>query len=215
MSQLAKTIPSFHHLTQDDIPNETHASLANKACRGGARLIQYRKKQGSHEEIVEEGKKVKEVCQKWNAVFIVNDFPEIAKEIEADGVHLGKKDVRPKKARRILGEEAIIGGTANSYNDIKRLTKEPVNYVGLGPYRVTNTKDHPAPVLGTQIISLADAFPEFPVIAIGGIEPDDVESLMQGRIHGVAVSSYINNAEDPVEAASAIRERLEAYREAI
>jgi thiamine-phosphate pyrophosphorylase len=132
---------------------------------------------------------------------IINDNVTIAKEIGADGVHLGKNDMHPTEAREILGGEAIIGGTANTIEDVVQLSGSGVNYIGLGPYRFTTTKDKLSPILGlegymkimreVQMMSI-----DIPIIAIGGIVPGDVAALMETGIYGVAVSSAINQSID-------------------
>ena len=151
-------------------------------------------------KIAEETKKV---CQKYGAKLIINDNVLIAKEIGADGVHLGKEDMNPKEARKILGDNFIIGGSSNTIDDVKWLMDNGVDYIGIGPYRFTSTKQNLNPVLGLKgIAGIITQFPNssIPFIAIGGIKLEDVEPLMQTGIHGVAVSSAINMAGDKTEA---------------
>lgn len=182
----------------------TDASLAEKACAGGARWIQLRLKQVRYEAYLETAKEVQTICKQYNATFIVNDNVSLALETGAHGVHLGKDDMPPAKARELLGDDFIIGSTANSVEDIVRLSQQPINYIGLGPFRFTKTKDNLSPILGLQGYELI--FSELnkhnlqypPIVGIGGITPGDIAALMQTGLHGVAVSGIISNAADPV-----------------
>jgi thiamine-phosphate pyrophosphorylase len=120
--------------------------------------------------------------------------------VNATGVHLGKTDMPPAEARRILGDGFIIGGTANTFEDIRRLTDEGVDYIGLGPFRFTATKKNLSPILGLEgykdILSRCRAAGiALPVLAIGGITVDDIPALMQTGVSGIAVSSAIRQAE--------------------
>jgi len=128
-----------------------------------------------------------------------------ARKISADGVHLGKDDMDPKEARKILGNNFIIGGSSNTIDDVKRLIAEGVDYIGIGPYKFTSTKEKLNPVLRLEGIRANTkavktfVFSAPPLIAIGGIKLEDVEPLMETGIHGIAVSSAINLAADKSE----------------
>ncbi len=121
--------------TGAEITAEVEAFLA-----GGGRWVQLRMKEAPDGAIVEAGRAILPLCRTHGAVLIVNDRPELALEIGADGVHLGKMDATPSEARTILGPDITIGGTANTFEDIVRLQAEGVDYIGLGPYRFTTTK---------------------------------------------------------------------------
>ena len=178
--------------------------------------MQLRVKNKSFEEWLKIAEETKLVCKKYGARLIINDNVLIAKEIGADGVHLGKEDMNPKEARKILGNNFIIGGSSNTIDDVNRLMDNGVDYIGIGPYRFTSTKEKLNPILGLKGIRAIQTSKVFrattkvlktfvvsapPLIAIGGIKLEDVELLMQTGIHGVAVSSAINLAEDKTEAA--------------
>jgi thiamine-phosphate pyrophosphorylase len=207
-------ISRLHYITQD-LANYSHAQLAEFACKGGADWVQLRVKhalsaspQKGERELYDEwlkiAKKTKLVCQKYGAKLIINDNVQIAKEVGADGVHLGKDDMNPKEARKILGKNFIIGGSTNTMDDVRRMMENGVDYIGIGPYSFTSTKEKLNPVLGLEgIRAIAEKFGnQIPMIAIGGIKLKNVESLMQTGIHGVAVSSAINMEEDKSEVTS-------------
>lgn len=168
---------------------------------GGASWVQYRPKGVDNKIVVKEGQVIANLCKKHGVTFIMNDKVDIAKVLNADGVHLGKNDMKPSEARKILGDEKIIGGTANTLSDILDLVNQGVNYIGLGPFRFTNTKKNLSPVLGIEgyesmVRQLNEKNIEIPIVAIGGINEKDVQSILNTGIYGIAVSSVISEAED-------------------
>lgn len=170
-------------------------------CKGGGKWIQLRLKETDIETWINTGADVKSICNDFGAKFIVNDHVEFALRVNADGVHLGKEDMAPEKARQLLGEDKIIGGTANTAEEIIELYRKGVNYVGLGPFRQTNTKQKLAPTLGLEgyhniMNVLNDHEIKLPVFGIGGIEPGDIEELSATGIHGVVISSSLANSND-------------------
>ncbi len=192
-------ISKLHYISQETT-EKTHARLVEEACIGGVDWVQLRMKNKSYEEALEIACQVKEICKRYQVTLIINDHVAIAKEIQADGVHLGKSDMNPLKAREILGDHFIIGGTANTLEDIQVLQKACVNYIGLGPFRFTTTKENLSPVLGLkgyyQLLEKSKTEARIPMIAIGGIAAEDVEAILDTGMYGVAVSAAINNASD-------------------
>jgi len=193
-------ISRLHYITQD-IAGFTHPQLAELACIGGADWIQLRVKNKSNDDWLKIALETKSICEKYGATLIINDNIQIAKEISADGVHLGKEDMSPKEARKILGANFIIGGSSNTIDDVKGLMAHRVDYIGIGPFRFTTTREKLNPILGMEgIQKIAKEFgSKIPMIAIGGIKIEDIGSLMQTGIHGIAISSGINMAEDKSE----------------
>lgn len=168
------------------------------ALENGCSWIQLRFKKAGYEELLELAGKVKVLCCEYSATFIINDHVQIAREIDADGVHLGLQDMPVSKARSILGPDKIIGGTANTTEDVQLRIKEKCNYIGLGPFRFTETKENLSPVLGVdgyeQVLSeFTSATSEIPIYAIGGITVNDINTLMKVGVHGVAMSGAITN----------------------
>jgi len=208
-------ISRLHYITQD-LPHFSHVELAELACKGGADWIQLRVKNKSFDEWLKIAQETKLVCLKYRAKLIINDNVQIAKKISADGVHLGKDDMNPKEARKILGDNFIIGGSTNTMEDVRRMIDDGVDYIGIGPFRFTSTKEKLNPVLGLEITKVLKTFvisiSTPPLIAIGGIKLEDVEPLMQTGIYGVAVSSGINLAEDKIEMTSKFVSSLRGIR---
>lgn len=178
---------------------------AEEALRGGCRWVQLRHKNADRDTLLREGHELRRLCDSYGAVFIVDDHVELVDELNADGVHLGKNDMPPAEARKQLGVRKIIGATANSFDDIVRAAEAGADYIGLGPYRFTTTKEKLSPVLGlegyrTITAQCREAGLSLPIVAIGGIEASDVAAIMTTGVNGVAISGAIRNAPDPVEA---------------
>ncbi len=176
---------------------------AEAALKGGARWVQLRAKDISNEEFISYGEQLRVMCDKAGATFILNDRVDLVHSLEADGVHLGREDMSPSQARKILGDDAIIGGTANTIEDIDRLIGEGVDYIGLGPFRFTTTKQRLSPTLGIEgyfniVRDCIDRAYNTPIVAIGGITKEDISLIMESRVMGVALSGEILNAADSV-----------------
>lgn len=207
-----KLISHLHYITQD-LDGMDHSALALSACRAGVDWVQLRVKNRTHNELLDLALKTELICRQHHVKLIINDNVNIAKIVKADGVHLGKTDMDPREARMILGNDFIIGGTANTFEDIKKLADAGVDYVGLGPYRFTNTKENLSPVLGSEgyekILELCRKNGiNIPVIAIGGIKVEDVKPLITTGIYGIAVSSAINKSESMTESVKRFKNKL-------
>ncbi|WP_175621263.1 thiamine phosphate synthase [Chryseobacterium schmidteae] len=170
-----------------------------KAIDNGVKWIQVRWKNASENELIKLCEVSKKICSDNQTVCIINDHVQIAKDIDADGIHLGLKDTSIDIARQILGENKIIGGTANSIFDVLQRMNESCDYIGLGPLRFTSTKEQLSPILGFEgyekiIQDLKEKGLEIPkIFAIGGVVLKDIDLLQQIGIYGVAVSGQITN----------------------
>ncbi|AZB31567.1 thiamine phosphate synthase [Chryseobacterium balustinum] len=170
-----------------------------KALDNGIKWIQVRWKNAPENEFIRLCEISKKLCADNQSVCIINDYVQIAKDIDADGVHLGLKDTSIEISRQILGKNKIIGGTANSISDVLQRMNESCDYIGLGPLRFTSTKEQLSPILGFEgyqkiIQTLKEKSLEIPkMFAIGGVVLEDIELLQQIGIYGVAVSGQITN----------------------
>lgn len=187
----------LQYISQGDTQEEQLNNI-QKALEFGCRWIQLRFKKANAETLEQTALFVKELCEKFDAIFIINDHVTLAKKIDADGVHLGLTDTSIKEARELLGEEKIIGGTANTYEDVVQRFHEKCNYVGLGPFKFTSTKEKLSPIVGLEgykkiISTLKSEGIEIPIFAIGGILEEDIEPILNTSIYGVAVSGLITN----------------------
>lgn len=169
-----------------------------KALDAGCEWLQLRYKNGSKGEVLQLALSVRKIIENYNCRLIINDHPEIAKEVDADGVHLGLNDMPVAIARAIIGKNKIIGGTANTLKDVLQRHTEQCDYVGLGPFRFTKTKENLSPIVGligyNEIMSqLNEQQITIPVFAIGGIEQEDISAILQTGIYGVALSGLITH----------------------
>jgi thiamine-phosphate pyrophosphorylase len=180
---------------------KTHITAIEEALDAGCKLIQLRVRNEPETVVLHLAKAVKIMCDRYNAKLIVNDFPLVARSVNAWGVHVGLQDLPVKDVRAIVGRNMIVGGTANTFEHIRQRVQEGVDYIGLGPFRFTTTKEKLSPVLGLegyrQILSqMKTAGIQTPIVAIGGILPDDVPGLRDAGVYGVAVSGAIINTVD-------------------
>jgi thiamine-phosphate pyrophosphorylase len=185
-------IPKLHYISQGTSPNE-HLDNIQKACTSGAELVQLRLKDVSEKKFLKLANEVREITSQFQTRLIINDNYKIAKEVKADGVHLGKTDPCPTIARKYLYTWQIIGGTANTFQDCETLLDKQVNYISLGPFRVTTTKENLPPVLGLNgYTAITDVLKTgTPIIGVGGITTTDVKDLLETGVSGIAVSEAI------------------------
>ncbi len=187
------------------------------ALAGGCRWIQLRMKGATDDEVRPIARQAGEWCKSMGATFIIDDRVNLAREVEADGVHLGKDDMPVAQARRVLGDGFIIGGTANTFDDIKAHHLSGADYIGCGPFRFTTTKEKLSPILGLEgyrrIMSrMKEEGIAMPVVAIGGITPGDIPGIMQTGVTGIALSGSILNAADPIEETKKIKIAIDKWK---
>lgn len=180
------------------------AEEVQMVLEGGCKWIQLRLKDATDEEFRQTALEIIPLCKENEAFLVFDDRVELAKEMSVHGVHLGKDDMNPLLARENMGPEAIIGCTANTAADIIAFRGWDVDYVGLGPFRYTTTKSKLSPVIGIDGYRvIVDEVRKdeilLPIVAIGGITLEDIPALMATGVNGVAMSSAIINAPDPVE----------------
>lgn len=174
------------------------------ALEGGCRWVQLRMKNATDDEMRPVALEAQAMCKAAGATFIIDDHVALVKELHADGVHLGKKDMPIKEARALLGKDFIIGGTANTFEDVKAHYEDGADYIGCGPFRFTTTKKGLSPVLGIEgyrniVKGMKEAGIDLPIVAIGGITADDIPAIMATGVTGVALSGTVLRAEKPVE----------------
>ena len=174
------------------------------ALEGGCRWIQLRMKDTPDEEVRPVAIEALQMCRDVGATFIIDDRVELVKELGADGVHLGKNDMPISEARKVLGSAFIIGGTANTFEDVKAHYEASANYIGCGPFRFTTTKKNLSPVLGLEgyrhiVEQMEEANIHLPIVAIGGITAEDIPAIMQTEVTGIALSGTILHAQKPID----------------
>lgn len=190
----------------------SYIDSARIALEGGCRWVQLRMKDADEALLEETAITVQAMCRKYGATFIIDDNVLLAKQIKADGVHLGKKDMPIAEARKILGEQFIIGGTVNTFEDIlHHMRNGSPDYFGCGPFRFTSTKKNLAPTLGYEgyrdiTRRMRENNITVPIVAIGGICKEDIPSLLECGIDGIALSGSILNAACPIKEMQEITE---------
>lgn len=208
----------------------SYVDSARIALEGGCRWIQLRMKDADESLLEETALIAQKMCRDYGATFIIDDNVHLVKKIKADGVHLGKNDMPIIEAREILGDDFIIGGTVNTFNDI--LSQQPtangqwsiansqkpkVNYFGCGPFRFTSTKKNLAPILGLEgyeniISNMKRNSINIPLVAIGGITKDDISDILKTGVDGIALSGSVLKAENPVEEMKSIVEIFKSFQ---
>jgi thiamine-phosphate pyrophosphorylase len=200
-----KPIGRFHVITDTVVQDRYgHAELARLAIAGGADTIQFRDKRLADDEQIAAARETLAVCRSAGVTLIVDDRVNVASESEADGVHLGRTDAPIEAARRALGPDAIIGGTAGSVEQAVSVEGQGADYVGFGHVFPTGTKQKDGPPVGTKMLAEVCAAVDIPVIAIGGITAYNAGAVVEAGAWGVAVIGAVCGADDPEAAARAI-----------
>jgi thiamine-phosphate pyrophosphorylase len=204
-----KTIGRLHVLTDTALQSRfSHVALTELALSGGADTIQFRQKTGATKELIEIATHMRRVCAEKGAMFIVNDRIDVAIASEADGVHLGQNDFPIPLARKLLGKDCIIGGSAATMEEMKNCIREGADYVGFGPVYPTGSKDDAGPVSGIDIVKQIVESSPVPVIAIGGIDQNNASHVMGVGAHGIAVISAVCCRKDPKKAARELHDAV-------
>lgn len=171
-----------------------------KALKGGVTLLQLREKNMSTDDFINSAKEIKSLCEKYNVPLIINDNVDVAKAVNADGVHIGQNDMPAHEARKILGKSKIIGVTAKTVEQAQKAEKDGADYLGSGAIFSTTTKGD-AKKMDMQTLKSITSSVNIPVVAIGGIDGDNVLQLKGTGIVGAAVVSGIF-AQDDIETAT-------------
>ena len=182
------------------LSGNTLASQVEEALRGGATFLQLREKNASKEEIIKEALEIKEICKKYNVPFVIDDDVDIAKEVNADGVHIGQNDASYTYARDILGDNKIIGMTAHNLEEAMAAQNSGADYIGVGAVFNTSTKLDTIPMSRETLMQITSNI-SIPVVAIGGINENNILELKGSGVDGVAVISAIFSKKDITEAA--------------
>ena len=190
----------------------SHGQLARLALEGGADTIQWREKRPlTTRELIADAMAVTQACDEAGVLAIIDDRVDVLAAVGAKGLHLGAHDLPVDVARDLLGDEVVIGGTANSLEEARTVWKTQIDYIGVGPIYGTASKANPAPVMGLATLAAIVAESPVPVIAIGNITVESVEAVLATGAHGVAVLSGVSCAADPAAAAAAYATAIAGY----
>lgn len=199
-------------ITEEFCRGRTAVEVARLAIAGGVDIIQMREKDRPFNELLAKGKELLAVCKGHGVPFIVNDDPELTREIGADGVHLGQEDMRSlpvEKARAILGREAIIGISTHSLEQLRKAQGFDADYIAFGPIFPTKTKDYS---IGTSGVREAAAASDKPVFFIGGIDASNLGTLVAEGARRIALIRALAGAGDVRSAAARLKKMLSLTR---
>lgn len=178
----------------------THLEIALSALKGGAKIIQLRDKKSSDRYFYESAKKIKKLCEMYNAKFIINDRIHICLAVDADGVNVGQNDLPCNIVRNILGKDKIIGISCSTYEEAVLAEKEGADYIGLGPIFSTNTKTDYECITGLDLITKLKKEIKIPIAAIGGINKDNISMVKENGADMLCVVSAVVNDKNMEEA---------------
>lgn len=206
---MKKYISKFHYLTQD-LPNRSHVEQAQIACQAGANWLQYRSLDKNDEDLIAEINQVAQICDDWGTTLILTNHYHLLDKVDAQGVHIEDLDADLEAIRAQIGQDKTMGASATN---IKKLLSIQalgvVDYCGYGPFAHTTTKLNDKPLLGIEGYDLLQRHQiQLPIIAVGGIQINDVDPLMKTGIYGIAISSAVNLADEPAHAVKAIYKKL-------
>jgi thiamine-phosphate pyrophosphorylase len=195
---LKKYISKFHYLTQD-LPHRSHVEQAQLACEAGANWIQYRCMSKNDEEMIAELHQIASVCDDWGATLILANHYHLLNKVDAQGVHIEDLDADFATIRETITNEKTLGASATNIEALLRIQNSGVvDYCGYGPFAHTDTRPNDKPLQGYKGYSqLEKRGVDIPVIAVGGVQLNDVEPLLKTGIYGIAVSSAVNLSLDP------------------
>ncbi len=184
------------HLYLVTSPQDNLLSVVEAALQGGLSLVQYREKDADDITRIQRGKDLKALCDRYNALFIMNDRVDLALAVDADGVHLGQQDLPIAAARQLLGANRIIGRSTTNPDELHRAIQDGADYVGVGPVYETPTKAGKA-AAGLEYVRHAAEHCPIPWYAIGGVDTDNLNNVLGAAAERVAVVRCIMRAENP------------------
>ena len=179
-------------------------------CEASVDIVQLRDKTATEDELRAASDVFRRVCERTGALFILNDFPGLAVQVGADGVHVGQEDVHPDHARRVVGPDLIIGRSTHSQEQLDAAADEDVDYVAVGPVHETPTKAG-RPAIGLDPVRYAARAATHPWFAIGGLNEETLPDVLDAGARRVAVVRYVCDADDPSEACWTLRKSVGAY----
>lgn len=190
----------------------SHIDTARLAISGGATVIQYREKSLSFKKLYQTAIEIKKLTDASDIPLIINDRMDLAMAVRASGVHLGQDDADLRIARDLLGEDAVIGITVGNIEQAVQAEKGGADYLGVSPIFPTPSKDDAGSPIGCQTLKAIKDQVQVPLVAIGGITPDNVSQVIESGADGIAVISAIANQPDPEAAASDLLKRIKAVK---
>jgi thiamine-phosphate pyrophosphorylase len=200
-------LPKIYPITDTRLTGLSHARQVERLIKGGARFIQLREKYASPKEFYDDAKAAIEIARQTGVKIIINDRVDIALALKADGIHLGQDDLPPQSARRILGENAIIGFSTHNVHQAIDAVKFPIDYVAIGPVFATSTKENADEIVGVEGVKrVRAAIGDFPLVTIGGITAANFREVFEAGADSLAVIKAILFPPEKIE------ENLQAFQ---
>lgn len=206
--ELKKSLLLYAVTDRHWLKNQTLEQQVEEAIKGGATFVQLREKTADEKEFLELAYKVQAVCRKYNVPFIINDNVELAKKVNADGVHVGQSDMNANDVRSIIGNDKILGVSAQTVEQALLAQKQGADYLGVGAVFATNSKDDADYVPYETLKEICSAV-KIPVVAIGGISLNNMSELKGSGIAGISVISAIFGADDIEDASKKLHTKAE------
>ncbi|CAN5522193.1 thiamine phosphate synthase [soil metagenome] len=192
-------LPKIYPITDTRITKLSHTEQVKRLIDGGAKFVQLREKYASPKEFYEQAKEALEITRKNDVKIIINDRVDIALALKADGVHLGQDDLPPERARKILGEKAIIGFSIHNLKQAVEAVKLPIDYLAIGPVFATKTKVKPDKIVGIEGVKIVrEAVGNFPLVAIGGITLQNFREVLDAGANSAAIISDLLSEPDSI-----------------
>lgn len=198
-NELKKSLLLYAVTDRHWLNGQTLEQQVELAIKGGATFVQLREKNADEAEFLELALKVQKVCRAYRVPFVINDNVELAKKIDADGVHVGQEDMNALDVRKLIGSKKILGVSASTVAEALLAEKQGADYLGVGAVFATSSKDDAESVSHKTLKEICDAV-KIPVVAIGGISINNVDELKCSGIAGISVISAIFGAADIEEA---------------
>lgn len=193
------TLPKIYPITDTSVSALSHRDQVKQLIEGGATLIQLREKRASPREFFQDAREALSIARAAGIKLIINDRIDLALAIGADGVHLGQTDMPVTAARRLLGDQAIVGFSTHNGNQVKEAVRLPIDYLAFGPIFPTATKENPDPIVGlNELAQIKNLVGALPLVAIGGISAEAVREVLMSGADSVAVISAVLNRARPI-----------------
>lgn len=193
------TLPKIYPITDTSISGLSHRDQVEQLIDGGATLIQLREKHASPKEFFHVAREALTIAHSAGTKLIINDRVDIALAIGADGVHLGQTDMPVEAARRLLGDDAIVGFSTHNLNQVEAAVSFPIDYLAFGPIFPTATKENPDPIVGlTELADIKNLVGSLPLVAIGGISARAIREVLISGADSVAVISAVLTRAHPI-----------------
>jgi thiamine-phosphate pyrophosphorylase len=198
---MAFILPKLYAITDSCLTGLSHAEQVLRLSLGGARLIQFREKRAEPKQFFAEAEEALRVAREVGVRLIINDRVDVALALGADGVHLGQDDLPPEAARSILGQRAVIGFSTHNIEQAAAAARLPIDYLAIGPIFATSSKENPDPVVGLDgLRRVRQAVPNLPLVAIGGITPENAQETLAAGADSLAVINALLADPSQIEA---------------